>query len=68
MYFNQTVRKLPKYEAYKFCDFIYIYIYKTYPTLFRQSDGGKIVSPTHRPRSHPQKHYFSVSVIHLGAE
>jgi hypothetical protein len=27
----------------------------------RLTDGGKIVSPTHRQRSAPQKHYFSAS-------
>jgi hypothetical protein len=27
----------------------------------RLTDGGKVVSPTHRPRSTPQKHYFSAS-------
>jgi hypothetical protein len=27
----------------------------------RLTDGGKFVSSTHRPRSTPQKHYFSVS-------
>jgi hypothetical protein len=32
----------------------------------RLTDGGKVVSPTHRPRFTPQKHYyFSVSVNHL---
>jgi hypothetical protein len=25
------------------------------------TDGGKVVRPTHRPRSTPQKHYFSAS-------
>jgi hypothetical protein len=24
----------------------------------RLTDGGKVVSPTHRPRSTPQKHFF----------
>jgi hypothetical protein len=27
----------------------------------RITDGGEVVSPTHRLRSTPQKHYFSVS-------
>jgi hypothetical protein len=27
----------------------------------RLTDGGKVVSLTHRPRSTPQKHYFSAS-------
>jgi hypothetical protein len=37
------------------------------PTLSRQSliDGGKVVSPTHRPHFTPQKHYFlNVSGTH----
>jgi hypothetical protein len=29
----------------------------------RLRDGGKVVSPTHRPHSNPQKHYFSASVL-----
>jgi hypothetical protein len=29
------------------------------------ADGGKVVSPTHRPRSTPQKHYFSASGTHF---
>jgi hypothetical protein len=29
------------------------------------TDGGNVVSPTHRPRSTPQKHYFSASGTHL---
>jgi hypothetical protein len=29
------------------------------------TDGGKVVSPTHRQRSTPQKHYFSVSGTHF---
>jgi hypothetical protein len=28
-------------------------------------DGGKVVSPTYRPRSTPQKYYFSASGIHF---
>jgi hypothetical protein len=28
------------------------------------TDGGKVVSPTHRPRSTPQEHYFSASDTH----
>jgi hypothetical protein len=31
----------------------------------RLTDGGKVVSPKHRPRSTPQKHYFSVSSTHF---
>jgi hypothetical protein len=31
----------------------------------RLTDGGKFVSPTHRPRSTPQKHYFSASCNHF---
>jgi hypothetical protein len=31
----------------------------------RLTDGGKVVSLTHRPRSTPQKHYFSASGIHF---
>jgi hypothetical protein len=27
----------------------------------RLRDGGKVVGPTHRPRSTPQKHYLSAS-------
>jgi hypothetical protein len=27
----------------------------------RLTDGGKVVSPTHRPHSTPQKHFFYVS-------
>jgi hypothetical protein len=27
----------------------------------RLADGGKVVSPTHRPRFTPQRHYFSCS-------
>jgi hypothetical protein len=29
------------------------------------TDGGKFVSPTHRPRCAPQKHYFSASGAHF---
>jgi hypothetical protein len=29
------------------------------------TDGGKIVSPTQRPRFTPQKHYFSASGTHF---
>jgi hypothetical protein len=29
------------------------------------TDGGKVVSPTHRPHFSPKKHYFSVSGIHF---
>jgi hypothetical protein len=28
-------------------------------------DGGKVVSPKHRPRSAPQKYYFSASGTHF---
>jgi hypothetical protein len=31
----------------------------------RLTDGGKTVSPTHRPRSTPQKHYFFVFDTHF---
>jgi hypothetical protein len=31
----------------------------------RLTDGGKVVSPTHRPRSTRQKHYFSGSDTHF---
>jgi hypothetical protein len=31
----------------------------------RLTDGGKVVNPTHRPRSTPQKHYFSTSGTHF---
>jgi hypothetical protein len=31
----------------------------------RLTDGGKIVSPTHRPRSTTEKPYFSASDIHF---
>jgi hypothetical protein len=31
----------------------------------RLTDGGKFVSPTQRPRSAPQKHYFSASETHF---
>jgi hypothetical protein len=31
----------------------------------RLTDGGKVVSPTHRPRSTPQKHYFSAFGPHF---
>jgi hypothetical protein len=27
----------------------------------RLTDGGKVLSPTHRPRSNLQEHYFSAS-------
>jgi hypothetical protein len=27
------------------------------------ADGGKVVNPTHRPRSTPQKHYFLLLVL-----
>jgi hypothetical protein len=27
----------------------------------RPTDDGEVVSPTHRPRSTPEKHYFSAS-------
>jgi hypothetical protein len=30
----------------------------------RLIDGGKVVSPTHRPHFTPQKHYFFVSGTH----
>jgi hypothetical protein len=29
------------------------------------TDGGKVVNPTHRPSSTPQKHYFSASGTHF---
>jgi hypothetical protein len=29
------------------------------------TDGGEVLSPTHRPHSTPQKHYFSASGTHL---
>jgi hypothetical protein len=29
------------------------------------TDGSKVVSPTHRPRFIPQKHYFSASSTHF---
>jgi hypothetical protein len=29
------------------------------------TDSGKVVSPTHRPRSTPQKHHFSASGTHF---
>jgi hypothetical protein len=29
------------------------------------TDGGKVVTPTHRPRSAPQKHYSSAPGTHL---
>jgi hypothetical protein len=31
----------------------------------RLTDGGKVVSPTQRPRSTPQKHYVSVYGTHF---
>jgi hypothetical protein len=31
----------------------------------RITDGGEDVSPTHRPRSTSQKHYFSASCTHF---
>jgi hypothetical protein len=31
----------------------------------RPTDGDKVVSPTHRLRSSPQKHYFSASGTHF---
>jgi hypothetical protein len=31
----------------------------------RFTDGGKVVSPTHRPHSTPQKHYLSASGTHF---
>jgi hypothetical protein len=31
----------------------------------RFTDGGKVVSPAHRPRSTPQKHYSSASATHF---
>jgi hypothetical protein len=31
----------------------------------RLTDDGKVVSPTRRPRSTPQKHYFSASRTHF---
>jgi hypothetical protein len=31
----------------------------------RFTDGGKVVSPTHRPLSTPQKYYFSASGTHF---
>jgi hypothetical protein len=32
----------------------------------RLTDGGKVVSPTHRPRSTPHKHYFSALILLQG--
>jgi hypothetical protein len=29
------------------------------------TESGKVVSPTHRPRSTPQKHYFLASGTHF---
>jgi hypothetical protein len=31
----------------------------------RLTDSSKVVSPTHRTRSTPQKHYFSASGTHV---
>jgi hypothetical protein len=31
----------------------------------RLTDGGKVVNPTHRPRSTLQRHYFSASGTHF---
>jgi hypothetical protein len=31
----------------------------------RLTDGGKVVSPTHRPLFTPQKHYFPASGTHF---
>jgi hypothetical protein len=31
----------------------------------RLTDGGKVVSPAHRPHYTPQKHYFSSSDAHF---
>jgi hypothetical protein len=31
----------------------------------RHTNGGKFVSPTHRPRSTPQRHYLSASGTHF---
>jgi hypothetical protein len=31
----------------------------------RLTDGGNVVSPAHRPRSTPEKRYFSASGVHL---
>jgi hypothetical protein len=31
----------------------------------RLTNGGKVANPTHRPRSIPQKHYFSASDTHF---
>jgi hypothetical protein len=31
----------------------------------RLSDGGKVVNPTHQPRSTTQKHYFSAYRTHF---
>jgi hypothetical protein len=31
----------------------------------RLTDGGKVVSPTHLPRSAPEKHYFSDTGSHF---
>jgi hypothetical protein len=37
------------------------------PTLLdnQLTDGGKVVSPMHRPRSTPQKHYLYASGTHF---
>jgi hypothetical protein len=32
---------------------------------YRLTDGGKVIIPTHRPRSTPQKQYFSISGTHF---
>jgi hypothetical protein len=44
-------------EAYRDCEMLKI----IHCLDIRFTDGGKIVSPTHRPRSTLQKHYFSAS-------
>jgi hypothetical protein len=33
--------------------------------MIGSTDGGKVVRPTHQPRSTPQKHYFSASGTHF---
>jgi hypothetical protein len=49
------------------CGGLYGYEMLRIPHLLdnRHKDGGKVVSPTHRPRSTPQEHYFSASGTHF---
>jgi hypothetical protein len=62
---DNRIRHMPRFVHYDFLEFLCCK-WKPYPrVLFRLPDGGMVVSSTLRPRSSPQKHYFSTSDTHF---